>query len=136
MCVIVKTRCFYSFTINLKIITEKVSTLFLRHLPRKIRYQIWQGFIVGFFVKSYYLNLNFFSCTVRCSPDASHPKNAWHSKKQKKKIEKRERKVKNEKKWNKSNKCFLLLILFYIEKFIKIIFKIKFILWKNMFEKT
>ena len=44
MYLIVKTRCFYSFTINSQSNLKKFSTLFLRNLPRKTRYEIEQGF--------------------------------------------------------------------------------------------
>ena len=45
MCVILKTRCFYSFTFNLQSKLKTISPLFLRQLPRKTRYKIQQGFI-------------------------------------------------------------------------------------------
>ena len=44
MCVIVKTRCFYGFTVNSQSKLKKISTLFFRHLPRKTGYEIYQGF--------------------------------------------------------------------------------------------
>ena len=49
--------------------------------------------------------------------DANHPKIVWHSRRQRKNIEKREKKLKNEKKSNNNNKYFLLLP-FYVEKII------------------
>ena len=51
MCVILKTRCFYSFTFNLQSKLKKFSTLFLRQLPRKTLYKIQQIFTF-FFVKN------------------------------------------------------------------------------------
>ena len=83
----------------------------------------------SFFVKNYYLNLNFFqvlqsallktppqkkkNSQKRCKP----PKIAWHDKRQKKNIEKQERKTKNEKKSKITTINTFLLLLFYIEKF-------------------
>ena len=124
MWVIVKTWCFYSFTMNSQSKQKHFSTLFLQNLPRKTRYEIWlhgglfelellQIFATAFLLKTY-LNLNFVLSTAECSPfkwkknlkkDASHLEIAWHSKRQNKNIEKRERKMKNKKKSN-NNKYF------------------------------
>ena len=120
MCVIVKVRCFIAFSINSQSKLKKFSTLFVRQLPRKTRYEIswwtlWVGdprnFHNSFFAESYYLNSNFFqewqSALLKnekknLKKDASQLKIAWHSKRH---VEKRERKTKNEKKSN-NNKYF------------------------------
>ena len=72
MCVIVKTRCFYSFTINSQSKLKKFSKLCLRHLSRKTRYETrfhgWLFELDGdpkifhniFFVENYYMNYEFF----------------------------------------------------------------------------
>ena len=92
----------------------------MRHLLRKTCYEIEQGFMVvsfNFFVKNYYLNMNFFPSnlnlnfffkycrllflkTKNLKIDASHLKIAWYSKRQKKnsKKEKEKRKMKKRQK--------------------------------------
>ena len=67
-----KKQVSLQFTINSKSKLKNFSTLFLRHLPRKIRYEIEHGFMWvlweknarnfrnNFVVKSYYLNFNFY----------------------------------------------------------------------------
>ena len=47
MCVIVKTRCFYGLPISHNQI-KKLSTLFLRYLPRKTQYSRFSGGIFEF----------------------------------------------------------------------------------------
>ena len=55
MCIIVKTRCFHSlplthnqnFKIKINIIQKIHYTILQKHLLRKIRYEIYQGFMVG-----------------------------------------------------------------------------------------
>ena len=76
-----KNQVFLWFTINSQSKLEEFSTQFLRHLPRKTRYEIFRkvswwnlwirdtrNFHNSFFVKNYYLNLNSFSNTAECSP--------------------------------------------------------------------
>ena len=112
MCVIVKTRVFYSFTFNSQSKLKKFSTLFLRHLPEKHATRFnkvsWWAFWVGdprnihnrFLWKTITWTRISISSTAERSPwkrkknffkVASHLKIAWHSKRQKKNIEKRER---------------------------------------------
>ena len=67
-----KNQVFLWFTINSQSKLKKFSTLFLRYLPRKLStkfnkiscWTLWIGdprnFHNSFFVKNYYLNLNFF----------------------------------------------------------------------------
>ena len=48
MCVIEKISCLYSFAINPRSKLKKISTIFLRNLPRKTPYETQQGFMVVF----------------------------------------------------------------------------------------
>ena len=132
MCVIVKTRCFYSFTFqNQKIQHTITKKNWLLNSLKVSWCTIWVGdtrnFHNSFFVKNYYLKLSFFQVLQSAllknktkknlTKDTSYLKIAWHSKRQKKNIEKGERKTKNEKQSNSNNKYFILL-LFHIGKFI------------------
>ena len=133
MCVIVKTRCFYSFTFqNQKIQHTITKKNWLLNSLKVSWCTIWVGdtrnFHNSFFVKNYYLKLSFFQVLQSAllkkkkkknllRKDTSYLKIAWHSKRQKKNIEKGERKTKNEKQSNSNNKYFILL-LFHIGKFI------------------
>ena len=92
------------------------------------------NFHKSFFVKKYYLNLNFFQVlslkTKKKSllkKDVSQLKIAWYSKRQRKSIEKRERKTKNENKSNNNNKYFLTLTFLYRKSYIFL---------ENIFGKT
>ena len=130
MCVVVKTRCFYSFTVN----SQSKRKKFLSHLPRRIRYEIWcvwfkvimkaifttwSFFIVlqSVFLKNKQTNKQ--KISKRCL------KIAWHSTRQKKNIEKEK-----EKKMRKSQttiNIFLFLLfcsknLYFVRKYI----------WKNL----
>ena len=102
---------------------EKLATKFNKILW----WALWVGdpknFHNSFFVKNYYFDLNAFKVLQNewkknlLKKDASHLKITWHSKRQKKNIDKKERKEKNEKNSNNSN-IFFLFLLFCIENFI------------------
>ena len=86
--------------------------------------KILEIFITAILLKNYYWNLNFhvlqsapFKNKNILKKYAWHLKIAWHSKRQKKNIEKIGRKRKNEKKLINNTKYFLLLH-FYMENFI------------------
>ena len=59
--------------------------------------------------------------------DASHLKISWHSKRQRKNIEKRERKTKNEKNSNNSYKYYFIFTFLYRKIYISL---------ENIFGKT
>ena len=141
MCIIVKTRCFYSVTINSQSKLKKFSPLFLRYLPRKACYKILQSFMVDsliwksrnfhniFLVKSYDLNLDFFHVLQSVllknennnilKKDASYLKKCLTQPKteKKKKIERREKK-KKKRKMRKSQKATtsIFYFCFFIQK--------------------
>ena len=146
-----KNQVFLQFTIYSRPKLKKSSTLFLGHLPGKTKLATkfnkvsWlallcvgdaRNFQNSFFVKKYCFNLIFFPNTG-CSSykrernllkkDANHLKIAWHSKRQKKNIEKGERKTKTEKKSNNSTKSFFNFTFSY---------KKTYILLQNIFGKT
>ena len=143
MCVIVKTRCFYSFTFqNQKIQHTITKKNWLLNSLKVSWCTIWVGdtrnFHNSFFVKNYYLKLSFFQVLQSAllknktkknllTKDTSYLKIAWHSKRQKKNIEKGERKTKTEKKSNNSTKSFFNFTFSY---------KKTYILLQNIFGKT
>ena len=152
MCAFVKTSCFYSFTINSQSKLKKFSRLFFKHLPRKTLnklnkvswWALWVGdprnFHSSFFIKNYYLNLNFFFFFKYCrallslktkrnllKKDVSRLKIAWNIKRQNKNIKERERKTKNEKKPN-NKKSYIFSFTFLYGKI--------YILFENIFGKT
>ena len=95
---------------------KNFATKFSGFMAGYLSWRSYRNFHNSFFIKNYYLNLNFFSSTAECSPlkqkkskkkkHASHLKIAWYSKRQKKNIEKREIKLKDEEKSNNNNKYF------------------------------
>ena len=89
MCVIVKNKVLLWFTINSQSKLKQFSILFLTYLPRKTRYEIYQGFMVGFlnwrsqkvsqelFRQKLLFGLEFFSSTVECCPQKQNKKYSW-----------------------------------------------------------
>ena len=55
MCVIVKTSCRYSFTINSQSKLKKISTLFVRYLPRETLYGLFELEIPESFTRAFLL---------------------------------------------------------------------------------
>ena len=136
MCVIVKNRCFFSFTTNSQSKLKRISTLFLRHLPKisiwnltrfyggLFGFEILEIFTTAFLLKTIIWTWTFFkysrvlslntkakSSQKRCN--ANHLKIAWHRKRQKTNIEQRERKG-NMRKSKTATIIFCLLLLFYV----------------------
>ena len=97
----------------------------------------YRNFNNNFVVKTNHLNLKFFLkyCRVLSlntknkifKKDTIHVKIAWHSKREKKKIEKTERKRKNKEKPNSNNKYYFTFAFSYREIYI---------LSENIFEKA
>ena len=125
MCVIVKTRCFYTLPL-IHNQNWKIQPTTLETFTKKNSLQNLTSFHGGLFeleileIFTAFLSITiirtlFFQVLQRAllknekknlKKDASHLEIVWHCKRQKKNIEKRERKTKNEKKSNNNNKYF------------------------------
>ena len=149
MCVIVKIRCFYSFTINSQSKLKKFSKLFLRHTKKNLlrnltrfhgglfELEILEIFTTVFLLKTVIWTWIFFKyCRVfslktkknLLKKDASNLTISWQSKRQKKNIKKRERKTRNEKKSNNNNKYFFTFNFFMR----KILYFVRKHIWKKL----
>ena len=102
---------------------EKPATKFSKVSWWVLLFEDPRNFQNSFFVKNHYLNLLFFQVLQSAlltqrkknllKEDTSYLKIGWHSKRQRKTIEKRDRKTKNEKKPNRNNKYFFTLALIF-----------------------
>ena len=134
-----KNQVLLWFTINSQSKLKKFSILFLTYLPRKTRYEIYQGFMVGFlnwrsqkvsqelFRQKLLFGLEFFSSTVECCPQKRNKKSSQKRCKSPKNCltvdiaRDRSKTLKQEKekrKTRKSQTAAFLLLLFHIGKFI------------------